>query len=269
VLALFAAAVLLLAVWVVAAERLPAPLVDMRTLRHRPVWTTNTTALLLGFGLYSSFVLVPEFVEVSPRAGFGFGASVTQAGIFLLPSTAGMLLASPIAGRLAGSVGSKVPLMLGAAATMGAFVVLAAAHDHRWEIYVATSLLGLGIGFAFASMANLIVEAVRPEETGVATGMNTIVRTIGGSLGSQVSASIAAGFTEHGFTLAFGVCGGVLALSLLASLAVPGRRTSLPDASTIPPREHGDDRDEQGTDSGRAVRRGGADDGRELRQARP
>ena len=59
-------------------------------------------------------------------------------------------------------------------------------------------------------MANLIVEAVPPDQTGVATGMNTIVRTIGGAIGAQIAASIltatatAAGVaTERGFTIAF------------------------------------------------------------------
>ena len=37
-------------------------------------------------------------------------------------------------------------------------------------------------------MANLIVDAVRPEQTGVATGMNTVMRSLGGSVGAQIGA---------------------------------------------------------------------------------
>ena len=59
-----------------------------------------------------------------------------------------------------------------------------------WEIYVAMLVMGVGIGFAFGSMANLIIESVPAQQTGVATGMNTIVRSIGGAIGSQVSAGI-------------------------------------------------------------------------------
>src|SRR5204862_96067 len=132
-----------------------------------------------------------------------FGSSVTQAGIFLLPATLGMLLVGPLAGRLSSSVGPKVPLVAGCLLTAAAYTFVAAAHDAPWQIYTCTSLMGAGIGFAFGAMANLIVAAVRPEETGVATGMNTIVRTIGGSLGSQVSASVVAASTERAFTTAF------------------------------------------------------------------
>ena len=101
-----------------------------------------------------------------------------------------MLLAGPVAGRL------SIALRLAGAARdrrvspAVAFVAARRRARRRWEIYVASALMGIGIGFAFASMANLIVESVPPTQTGVATGMNTIVRSIGGAIGAQVSASI-------------------------------------------------------------------------------
>ena len=117
---------------------------------------------------------------------------MTQAGLFLIPSTIAMMIASPLGGRLSGRFGSKVPLVLGSTITMLAFVLLAVAHSAHWQVYLSSLLLGVGVGFAFASMANLIVEAVRPDQTGVATGMNTVMRTIGGAIGGQVAASILA-----------------------------------------------------------------------------
>ena len=109
---------------------------DMQMMRLRPVWTTNLAALVLGFGMFASFVLVPEFVELPSSDGFGFGASVTQAGIFLVPATLGMLVAGPISGRLSSTVGSRVPLILGALFSCVAFVLLTVAHSQRLEIYV-------------------------------------------------------------------------------------------------------------------------------------
>jgi MFS family permease len=95
-------------------------------------------------------------------------------------------------------------------------------------------VLGIGIGFAFASMANLIVEAVSPHQTGVATGMNTIVRTIGGAIGSQVSAGIVTATlalsglpSETGFTIAFAASAGALAVAFFVSLLVPAGRAAL------------------------------------------
>ena len=47
--------------------------------------------MLIGFGMYSAFILIPQFVEAPTRDRLGFGARVTQAGLFLLPSTVVML----------------------------------------------------------------------------------------------------------------------------------------------------------------------------------
>ena len=73
-------------VWVVVETRIAEPLVDMTMLRDRPVWTTNLSATLIGFGMFASFVLIPQFVEMPTSTGYGFGASVTEAG--LLPAAA-------------------------------------------------------------------------------------------------------------------------------------------------------------------------------------
>ena len=197
-------------------------------MRLRPVWTTNLAALVLGFGMFASFVLVPEFVELPRSTGFGFGASVTQAGLFLVPATLGMLLAGPISGRLSSTVGSRVPLILGALFSCLGFALLTVAHSEHWEVYGAMLVMGIGIGFAFSSMANLIVESVPASQTGVATGMNTIVRTIGGAIGSQVSAAIVAATlaangepTERGFTIAFAAAAIALVIGVVVALLVP------------------------------------------------
>jgi EmrB/QacA subfamily drug resistance transporter len=220
-----------LALWVRSEARSEQPLVDMRMMRIRGVWTTNAVALLLGFGMYSSFILVPQFVETPAGHGYGFGASVTGAGLFMVPSTLAMLVVGSQTGRLERRYGSKPPLLAGALVSLVSFALLSLAHREQWEIYVAMVLLGSGIGLAFAAMANLIIENVGPGETGVATGMNTVTRTVGGAFGGAATASLIAatvtvgsGYpTGHGYTQAFGVCAIALLAGLLAGLAIPQR----------------------------------------------
>jgi MFS family permease len=174
--------------------------------------------------MYSSFIVLPQFVETSTDGGFGFGASVTGAGLFMVPLTIAMMIVGPLAGPLQGRVGSRLPLIVGCAFAAAAFTMLAVAHSQPWQVYVAAALLGIGIGLAFAAMANLIVEAVPADQTGVATGVNTITRTIGGAFGGQLVATIIAGGgspTESSFVLAFAVIAGSLVLSILAALAIP------------------------------------------------
>jgi EmrB/QacA subfamily drug resistance transporter len=226
-----AVGLVLLAVWVRSEAGSSHPLVDMRMMRIRGVWTTNAVALLLGFGMYSSFILVPQFVETPTRAGYGFHASVTQAGLFLVPTTVAMLLAGSQTGRLEKLFGSKPPLIAGAGLALMSFAILAVARDAKWEVFVASGLLGAGIGLAFAAMANLIIENVGADQTGIATGMNTVTRTVGGGFGGAATASLLAasvgvnGYPSvHGYTEAFAFCAVALAIGVIAGFAIPQRR---------------------------------------------
>jgi EmrB/QacA subfamily drug resistance transporter len=231
VLALFLAALVVLTAWTRFELTAPEPLVDMQMMRLRGVWSTNLTGLLIGFGMFGSFILIPQLVQLPESTGYGFGATVTEAGLFLLPSAAVMLVAGPLAGVLANRFGSRLPLLIGTLLAAASFALLALAHDERWHIYLTGVLLGVGLGFSFASMANLIVEAVPPSQTGVATAMNTIMRTIGGSLGGQIAASIVAGHliagtqlpAESGFTEAFTISAVVVLIAFAAALAIPRR----------------------------------------------
>ena len=235
----------LLALWVRSESRSDHPLVDMRMMRIRGVWTTNAVALLLGFGMYSSFILVPQFVETPTRTGFGFGASVTQAGLFLSRRRSRCCSSARRLGASRSCFGSKLPLLAGGLLTAASFLLLAVARGARWEIYVAAALLGSGIGLAFAAMANLIIENVGPAQTGVATGMNTVTRTVGGGFGGAAVASLLAGTvgasgypTAHGYTEAFALC----AIALVLGVAVgsrsrsggPRRRSSRTPSATSP-----------------------------------
>jgi EmrB/QacA subfamily drug resistance transporter len=144
--AILGAAFVMLMAWTRYELRVPKPLVDMNMLRRRAVLTPNLVAVLMGFGMFGSFILIPQLVQQPPSTGYGFGASVTEAGLFLLPSTTVMLFAGPIAGTLGERVGSKLPLLMGTLLAATSFAFLAAIHDHRWAIYVGTAVLGLGSG---------------------------------------------------------------------------------------------------------------------------
>jgi EmrB/QacA subfamily drug resistance transporter len=222
----------LAAFWVWVETKVDQPLVDMRVLRRRPVLMTNVTAVLVGFSMFASFLLIPQLAQTDERYGYGFGATTTGAGLLMLPSTLVMLGAGPIAGRLATRVSSRLPLLLGTLSGMLAFLFYALFHGSEWEICVGGAFLGIGIGFSFASMANLVVESVPREEVGVATGINTIMRSLGGALGAQLVASLLTGKTIEGsaipaeaaYTDAFIVAAAAAGLATIAALAIPRSR---------------------------------------------
>jgi EmrB/QacA subfamily drug resistance transporter len=203
---LFVAAAVFLAVWVGAELSVPEPMVDMRVFVHRPVLLTNVCALITGFALFGTFVLLPNFVE-TPRGlpaatahlvHYGFGASATKAGLYLLPSSVTMLFAGPAAGVIGRRTGFKWPLAAGMLFSGASAGALALWHDRPWHILAPMPFLGIGVGFAFAAMATLITQAVRPSETGIATGMNTVMRTVGGVVGGEMGAVLLSAYKIHG-----------------------------------------------------------------------
>jgi EmrB/QacA subfamily drug resistance transporter len=234
-LGLATAAVVFLLGWGFAELRVDDPMVDMRMLARREVLFTNLTALIAGFAMFGTFVLVPNFVEmphgvpssVQHLVHYGFHASATKAGLYLLPSSVTLLFAGPVAGLIGRRVGSKWPLAAGLLLVGVASGILAAWHDEPWQILLSMPILGVGVGFAYAAMATLITEAVRPTETGVATGMNTVMRTVGGVIGGQVGAALLVAHTipgtNHvpavtGFEIAFGI--GAIASVVGAGVAI-------------------------------------------------
>ena len=217
--------------FVLVELRVREPLIDMRLLAHRGVWATNLVALALGFAMFGTFLLVPMLLELPAVTGYGFGKSVSQAGLFLLPTVLMMVVFGPLSGILDRRFGPKVPLFLGTVLVTSAFVLPAVMHDQLWQVVGSGLLTGAGIGLAFAAMSNAIIESVPATQTGEATGVNAISRTIGSSIGTAVVAAVitshstAQGLpTDAAFTAGFWVCAGVAVLAVVASLALPSAR---------------------------------------------
>jgi MFS family permease len=222
--ALGAAAVVLLAVFTVHQLRRHDPLVEIRLLRQPALATTNVATLVVGAAMFGGITVVPQFVQTPSAAGYGFGYSPTEVGLMMLPIAAAMLVASPLSARL-GRRHPRLPLQLGAASAAVGYGVLVVGHDHLWQFYVVDVLIGAGYGLAFASVGNLVVNAVEPHHTGMTTGVNTIVRTVGGAVGAQLAAALLTGnLSESGYVTAFLVFAIVAVLALATAFAIPTAR---------------------------------------------
>ncbi len=216
--------------FVLVELRVAEPLIDVRLFRIRGVWTAHVVALAFGFAMFGTFVLVPTILQLPTVLGYGFGKTVSEAGIYLLPTVVAMVISGVIAGALIRKVGPKIPMIIGAVSVTVAFVIPALGHGEEWQIVVSGILTGIGIGMALAATSNAIVESVPATQTGEAISANTVLRTIGSSVGTAVIAAlISSNITPQGapsddaFTLGFWVSAGVGVLALIAALVVPSR----------------------------------------------
>lgn len=237
------AAALLAAVWIATEYRVATPLVDMRMMRRRGVWTTNLVALLVGVGMYASFGFLPQFIQTPSAAGYGFGATVTESGLLILPMACASFVAGLIAAPAAARVGAKAVVISGCLLAAAGMLLMAVTHDGVLAVMIVNALSGLGVGLAFACLAGLIIDAVPAGQTGIASGMNANIRTIGGSIGTALMSSIVAARVlpsglpaEVGYTRGFLLLGAVFGLAALAGLSIPGRnraRKAPTDEATV------------------------------------
>jgi EmrB/QacA subfamily drug resistance transporter len=228
VIGLIVLAVVIAGAWIVVELRSREPLVDMRMMRLPAVWTNNLVAFLFGIGMYSVIGFLPEFLQTPKSSGYGFGASIIQSGLYLLPLTVTMFIFGMLSGRIAAAIGSKSAVIIGSCFSCAAYLVLAFAHTHPWEIYAASTMLGVGLGLAFSAMSNLIVQAVPAAQTGVASGMNANIRTIGGAVGAGVMSSIVTSTlmsdglpAASGYTRGFAFLAAMTVVAIIAAVFIP------------------------------------------------
>ncbi|MTD12352.1 MFS transporter [Nakamurella sp. YIM 132087] len=228
---LLALGIVALVAFVFVELQVDSPLVDVRLFRNPGVWTSHVVALAFGFAMFGTFILVPTLLQLPPALGYGFGKSVSQSGLFLLPTVIAMVITGVVAGALIRKIGPKVPMIIGSVAVILAFLVPAISHAQLWQIVVSGILTGIAIGMALASTSNAIVESVPAAQTGEAISANTVVRTVGSSIGTAVIAALISSNTtaqgaptDHAFTLGFWACAVVGGLALLVALAAPSYR---------------------------------------------
>lgn len=243
VLVLIAVGLAILVFWVWLQKHTAEPMADIATLRRPPVLMTNVATVLVGFGMFGAYILIPQLAEAPKSTGYGFGLSATAAGVLMLPSALAMLVIGPVSGILGARMGNKLPLALGGFTTAIGLILMGVWHGSEWEILVFNTVTSVGIGLAYAAMPNLIVDAVPPHQTGQATGFNAVVRSVGSSLGSQVTAAILAGSvlsatglpSDGGFADAFYISGAIALVAACAAVLIPtdGGHDHLPVAAEM------------------------------------
>lgn len=233
--------VLILLIWAWYELRAKAPLLDLRVAARRPVLLTNLASVAMGFALFGSNVAYPQLLELPPPAGLGL--TLISASLIVAPSGLLMMLLSPVSGRLARIIGPRLLLMMGAFALVAAYAFSLVWSTQVWHILVANLLVGVGIGFGFASMPMLIMRSVPQSETGASNGLNALFRSLGTSTAAAVIGAVLATFstaqggipvpTRFAFDLAF-ILGGIAAVVAFVLAAFIPQRPAVEQRPSLP-----------------------------------
>jgi EmrB/QacA subfamily drug resistance transporter len=221
-------------------RRTPQPMLPLRLFRSRGFSASNLASLLMSFGMFGSIFLLAQFLQIVQHY------SPLAAGLRTLPWTAMPMLVAPVAGIVTGRIGGRPVLAAGLALQALGLAWLAAVASPTMaysSLVPAFILNGVGMGLFFAPMASTVLGTVRPEEEGIASGVNNAIRELGGVLGVAVLASVfssrgsyASGHAfVQGLTPAVYAGAGVVGLGVIAALLIPRRaRRQQPVPTAVP-----------------------------------
>jgi len=243
--------VVLLAGFVIAEQRVRHPLLPLRVILDRTRGGSYVALFISGIAIFGTFLFLTFYLQVVK------GESPLNTGLLFLPMIGCILISS----NLASIVGLAPRALIAAGMLLGAggmayLTQVTVTSSYISAVLPALLILGLGFGLIFATAINTATAGVAREDSGVASAMVNTMQQVGGSIGTSALSTIALSATAnyliahhtgplapaiaatHGYTIAFGVSAGLLALGvILAIVMLPSRRrlAELRDAGVAAP----------------------------------
>lgn len=166
------------------------PLIDLRFFRSAP-FSGATVIAVSAFAALGGFLFLSTLYLQNVR-----GLSALHAGLWMLPMAVPTFLCAPLAGRLVGSRGPRVPLLIAGGALTVSGVLFAAfeAETSDATLFIGYVLFGVGFGFVNAPITDTAVSGMPRAQAGVAAAVASTSRQLGQTLGvAVVGAVLAAG----------------------------------------------------------------------------
>lgn len=189
---------LLLGSFVAIELRAAAPLIDLRLAAIPAVLGANVATMFVGMAMFSGTPITVRLVQTPSSEGYGFGASPLTAAMLLFAFSLGSLGSQFVLIPLTRVLGARHLLAVSACIIGAGWLSIGLFHSALWQIVVAMTVAGIGMGLVFSILPQIIVAAVPDERTTSASGLNTVVRLIGGTLGSAGCAAILTAHTPVG-----------------------------------------------------------------------
>ena len=227
-LGLFAASVVLLAVFAVWEARSSHPLLPLHLFRNPRFTGAGVTITVLFFALSGAVFVNSQILQ------FVLGYSPLAAGVRALPSAAALAVFSPTGAALAKRAGVRAPVALGLAVVTAGLVLFATASagSGYGHYILAMVIVCAGIGLAMSAATSASMQELPPAMAGVGSAVNDTTRNMGSVLGVAVIGSITASvFASRMAGVAHGAVGSVGAAAAAAHQAGGAQGTSLAHAA--------------------------------------
>jgi EmrB/QacA subfamily drug resistance transporter len=220
------AGLVLLAAFVRQELRTESPMLPMQFFAKRSFAVTNVVSMAMYFGMFGSIFFLSQFMQNV------LGNSPLQAGLKLLVWTGATMVVAPLAGVFSERFGPRWFMVVGVslqAIALGWLASEASTTMTYGEMIIPFILAGSGMALVFAPSASAILNSVRIDQAGQASGATNAIRELGGTFGIAVLATVFSGAGAYttpqafvdGLVPALWVGVAVLAFGALVAAALP------------------------------------------------
>jgi EmrB/QacA subfamily drug resistance transporter len=182
----FAAAAVLLGLFVVWERRTSTPMLDMSFFKNRRFSAASGAIMLTFFAMFGTLFLLTQFLQSV------LGYSAFEAGVRLIPMAAIQIVVAPLSAKVVERVGSKIVVAVGLlTAALG--LVLASrltVGASYGEVVIALLVLAAGLALVMPSATESIMGSLPPAKAGVGSAVNDTTRELGGALGVAILGSV-------------------------------------------------------------------------------
>ena len=236
ILGLFSGAAVCLAAFLVVEARVREPMLPLGLFRSPVFSVGNVGGFLLFFTMLGTFFFVTQFFQSVQ------GYTALESGVRTLPTTMGMFLIAPLAGRLTARLGPRLPAALGALlAGVALLLIIRIEPDSSYAtLWWDLGLAGIGFGLVLSPLTAAVLSTTPRERAGLGSSVNTTSRQVGSALGvavlgtvvlQQFSSNIVSRLTQAGVPASLGAT----VASQIASAGAQASQVSLPGRLPLPP----------------------------------
>lgn len=181
--------VVLMAGFIFWQSRARQPLVPLSLFANPSISIGTFLMMMVAFAMFGAMFFLGFFFQGV------HGLSPLDAGLRMLPMSAGMIVASPLAGMLLGKLGPKITMAAGLLIT--AFSMFLMSQLSIDASFMASAipfvLLAFGLSPVFVGATEIIVGNAPVELSGVAGGVQQSAMQVGGALGTAILGAVMAG----------------------------------------------------------------------------
>ena len=194
VLGMFGGGIVLLIAFFIIERRVKAPMFRLDLFRIRAFAAGNLASFMSSLARGGFMLMLTIWLQGIwlPLHGYDFQITPLWAGIYMIPSSVGILVLGPLSGRLSDRYGARYFATIAMILTaVGFLLLLTLPVDFKYPLFAAIIFLdGLSMGMFMAPNTAAIMNSLPPQHRGAGSGMRATIMNVGNPLSMAIIFSL-------------------------------------------------------------------------------